>query len=211
MRPKWRVAIAAPPTQQHEPERQPGADRGVVPVEPCGDDLRLADRPRLRPHELDLVTRGALRLRPDDLDLISTRECVVVRHRARHAVVGGHEALAGRARLLDADELDLVDRSGLRLRPDDLNVIAACQRVVARHRARHAVVAGVDDLLTGRGALVHLRLRDRSCERRDRETEGDPLDQPVPSPIGAHLCAPFLRPLLSLAHQTAGNELFFHR
>src|SRR6185503_2022139 len=24
-------------------------------------------------------------------------------------------------------------------------------------------------------------------------------------------CAPFLRPLLSLAHQTAGNELFFHR
>ena len=90
------------PTEEHEPDDEPGADRRVVPVEPCGDDLRLADRPRLRADELDLVARAAARECPDDLDLIAAVHRVVHGHRARHAVVGridlrrrevGHELL----------------------------------------------------------------------------------------------------------------------
>src|SRR3954464_10133654 len=45
---------------------------------------------------------------------------------------------------LRADELDLVARAAARECPDDLDLIAAVDRVVHGHRARHAVCGGDD-------------------------------------------------------------------
>src|SRR6188508_3333261 len=72
--------------EEHKRESEASADPRVLPVEPGGDDLRLADRPRLRPYELDLVARGVLRKPADDLDLIAAVDRVIHRHCARHAV-----------------------------------------------------------------------------------------------------------------------------
>ena len=88
--------------EEDERESETRADSSVLPVEAGRDDLRLADRPRLRADELDLVARGGVRQCAHDLDLISPGEGGVAR---------------GRAGLLDSDELDLIsarERGGAR-------------------------------------------------------------------------------------------------
>src|SRR6185503_20418264 len=111
------------PTEQNEPEHEACTDGRVVPVEAGGNDLRLADLTRLRADEFDLVAGGSARRRPDGLDLVAAREGVIVRHRARHAVIGGDDVAAGRP-MKRAYELDLV---------------AACLGIVAGQRPRHSV------------------------------------------------------------------------
>src|SRR5436190_10087975 len=182
-------------TEEDETQHHAGADRSVVPAEAGGDDLRLADRAGLRASELDLVARVTPRLRPHNLDLVAGRERVVVRHRAGHAVVGGDDVAARRARE----------------RAYDFDLVAAELSVVARQRAGHAVVAGAElHLRAGRDAtLVDLRLRHRRDEGCNGESESDPLDEPIPSPIAAHLpCSFRLTP--ATGHQTVGGPLFFH-
>src|SRR3954452_16974041 len=59
--------------EEDECESESRADSSVLPFEAGGDDLRLADRQRLRADELDLVARAAARECPDDLDQVSIR------------------------------------------------------------------------------------------------------------------------------------------
>src|SRR6187549_2590704 len=46
--------------EEDECESEPSTDARVLPVEARRDDLRAADRPGLRPDELDVVARGGL-------------------------------------------------------------------------------------------------------------------------------------------------------
>src|SRR4051812_26827778 len=81
--------------EEDECESETRADSSVLPIEAGGDDLRLADRPRLRADELDLVARAAARECPDDLDLIAAVNRVVHGHRAGHAIGGGVDPRRG--------------------------------------------------------------------------------------------------------------------
>src|SRR4051812_32456264 len=189
--------------EEDECESETRADSSVLPVKAGRDDLRLADRPRLRADELDLVARAAARECPDDLDLIAPVNRVVHGHRARHAVCSGDDVVARRA-ALRADELD-------RITPKDR---------AGRHCLRGHVDPGrggevrreslIAVRLDGR-ALVDPRLRDRGCDRCDGEPEGEPLDEPIPSPIAAHLPAPFLLTSTADAHKTGETPLSFHQ
>jgi hypothetical protein len=143
-------------SEEDDRESEASADPSVLPVEASGDDLRLADRARVRPNELDPRLGNRAGLLADEFDSrLANRGRQHPRRRARQW-----------------------------LRADDLDSVTTEDELLIR-QARRRIVRALDDLGCARlagDALVDASLCDRGRKRREGEPEGDPLESHAEEP-----------------------------